>query len=250
MRVMMLQATDFNDMDKMLFLKNMMDHSSNFYAIRNKDSRIVAANDAVARYTGFASSVLMMEQRLRTEDFRCKTAALAECLYAEDNQIFNTPQQLSFIALTCFADNQWYMMYGTKTPLIDASGKAIGLIDNYIDITHNPFFNFSHIFFDEAIAKRDHTIDNQFSYTIVDTLDEFNISQRQLECLFYLLRGKSANEIALVLGLSKRTVETHIENIKFKLQCDNKNKVIEFAIDNGLLNYLPRTLLTSKNKII
>ena len=84
----------------------------------------------------------------------------------------------------------------------------------------------------------------------MDGIEEFDISPRQLECLFYLLRGKSANEIALTLGLSKRTIETHIENIKSKLQCDNKNKLIELAIDKGLLNYLPRTLLTAKNKII
>ena len=204
MGVMMLQARDFDNIDKMLFLKSMMDHSPNYYAIRNRDHRIVAANDVVSRYAGFASSVLMMEQRLRVEDFRCKTAALAKCLYAEDNQIFNMPRQLSFIAFTCFANNQWYMLYGTKTPLIDDSRKLIGLIDNYIDVTHNPLFNFSHILFDKAIVKRHHTVDNQFSYTIVETLDEFDISQRQLECLFYLLRGKSANEIALILRLSKR----------------------------------------------
>lgn len=43
------------------------------------------------------------------------------------------------------------------------------------------------------------------------------LSPRQLECLRWAARGKSASDIACILGISRRTVTFHIENAKAKL---------------------------------
>jgi DNA-binding CsgD family transcriptional regulator len=45
------------------------------------------------------------------------------------------------------------------------------------------------------------------------------LSQRELECIQWLYKGKTVPEIALILNISKRTAEKHILNIKNKLQC-------------------------------
>ena len=50
-------------------------------------------------------------------------------------------------------------------------------------------------------------------------------------------------EIALVLGISVRTVETHFETIKHKLGCCNKSQLIEKAIDSGFLFHIPANFL-------
>lgn len=47
------------------------------------------------------------------------------------------------------------------------------------------------------------------------------ITARETECINWLKKGKTATEIALILGTSKRTVEAHIKSIKAKLQCYN-----------------------------
>ena len=54
-----------------------------------------------------------------------------------------------------------------------------------------------------------------------------NLSCRELEVLEYLLKGFTAGETANQLFLSKRTVESHIENIKNKLNCFSKIELIE-----------------------
>lgn len=61
------------------------------------------------------------------------------------------------------------------------------------------------------------------------------LSKKQEEVLFYLIRGKSAKSIAKIMGISFRTVEDYIQIIKDKLRCNTKNELIDFAISNGCL---------------
>ena len=49
-------------------------------------------------------------------------------------------------------------------------------------------------------------------------------------------------EIAYLMSISPRTVETHIENMKYKLGCYSRSQLIEKAIDNGFLFHVPANL--------
>jgi DNA-binding CsgD family transcriptional regulator len=60
-------------------------------------------------------------------------------------------------------------------------------------------------------------------------------TNRENDVLRLLIRGKTAREIAGALGLSKRTVEHHLENMRGKLQVNSKSELIEKVIDH-LLN--------------
>ena len=67
--------------------------------------------------------------------------------------------------------------------------------------------------------------ENVTSY-IGDDISENYLSKRQLSCAKLLLAGMTQKEIAFHLGLSPRTIETYIENIKLKLHCRNKAALI------------------------
>ncbi len=58
-----------------------------------------------------------------------------------------------------------------------------------------------------------------------------NFSNRELQCIKLLLRGKTSRDIANTLGLSIRTIETYIDNIKFKLAVQTKPELIEKLMD-------------------
>ncbi len=47
----------------------------------------------------------------------------------------------------------------------------------------------------------------------------FNLSSRELDCIRWLLKGKTVPEIAIILDISHRTVEKFILNLKTKLGC-------------------------------
>ncbi len=48
------------------------------------------------------------------------------------------------------------------------------------------------------------------------------LTQREYECLSWLAKGKTQDEIAILLGISLRTVRAHVTQIKEKLQCYNQ----------------------------
>lgn len=47
------------------------------------------------------------------------------------------------------------------------------------------------------------------------------LTKREQECITWYLKGKNSGEIAVILGISRRTIETHIERIKLKFNCRN-----------------------------
>jgi two-component system response regulator FixJ len=60
------------------------------------------------------------------------------------------------------------------------------------------------------------------------------LTPREREILFWTVEGKSCTEIAGLLSISHRTVESHRENIFHKLGMKNKTELIRFAIFHGL----------------
>ncbi len=62
-----------------------------------------------------------------------------------------------------------------------------------------------------------------------------SISKREYQCLFFAAQGKTAKETAKILKISPRTIEIHLQNIKNKLHCKNKARLIEFSIGKHIL---------------
>ena len=66
--------------------------------------------------------------------------------------------------------------------------------------------------------------------------DGMTLTQRQSECLYYILRGYSSKDIGIILDISHRTVDTHRTNLMKKLAVHNIAGLIKFAIKAGLVN--------------
>ena len=64
--------------------------------------------------------------------------------------------------------------------------------------------------------------------------DFSSLSKREKECLKLFLKGKTAQETASLLNISRRTVETYFENIKDKLGCFTKAEILQRYSSNRL----------------
>ena len=62
-----------------------------------------------------------------------------------------------------------------------------------------------------------------------------NITENEIICLLGLLEGETASEIAARLGRSKRTIETHLDHLKQKLDCNSKSELIKKLIAQGFI---------------
>lgn len=64
---------------------------------------------------------------------------------------------------------------------------------------------------------------------------DVKLSFRESQCFYLIVRGKTPKEIAGILGLNTRTVESYIDRIKCKTNTPYKSAFIELAIKNNLI---------------
>ncbi|NBF03694.1 response regulator [Pseudomonas sp. Fl5BN2] len=67
-------------------------------------------------------------------------------------------------------------------------------------------------------------------------IENHNLTARQLEILRLIVRGKSTREIALGLGLSIKTVETHRSQIMKRLQIFDVAGLVLFAVRERIIS--------------
>ena len=102
-----------------------------------------------------------------------------------------------------------------KKPLFNNENLIIGTIFQCHELKENILFN---------LRKHDEKYQIPYvkSYKIGGFDNPFDLSARELECLFCVLRGMTAKRVAEILQLSKRTVEFYISNIKNKFGSCNQ----------------------------
>jgi DNA-binding NarL/FixJ family response regulator len=72
------------------------------------------------------------------------------------------------------------------------------------------------------------------------------LSRREQEVLYLVAEGLTTTQIADQLFTSKRTVETHRQNMLEKTGCKNTAALISYAITHGLLLTLTDTVAERK----
>ncbi|WP_324777849.1 response regulator transcription factor, partial [Ralstonia pickettii] len=61
------------------------------------------------------------------------------------------------------------------------------------------------------------------------------LSEREAEVLAWSARGKTSGEIATILGLSKRTVDFHMDNAREKLGVATRIEAVVRASSSGII---------------
>jgi len=85
-----------------------------------------------------------------------------------------------------------------------------------------------------ATAMLPHTRPLAPKHTAKQTFGGLTVREREVAIL--IAQGKSNQTIADVLVVTKRTVETHIGNIMFKLGCTSRTRIAVWAVDTGLVS--------------
>ncbi|PIE53779.1 MAG: DNA-binding response regulator [Dethiosulfovibrio peptidovorans] len=94
----------------------------------------------------------------------------------------------------------------------------------------------------EALAKAIQTVvsgglylDSEVASVVGEVSPLEDLSPREREVLLYAARGLPSKEVAAVLFISERTVQTHLASIYDKLGAHNKTEAMLLALKNGLL---------------
>lgn len=169
--------------------------------------------------------------------------------------IFNTP---SYVEVFAFGI--------TKHDLIKTANNVVETFMNYVDLLEKFCIYFreaatnlieetknSLVKFDKAV---DSSIFADLNFKNTETYKDFiseiqlnkyslqgihnngSLSKRELECLLWCVKNKTAKQIGKILSLSPRTVEDYLTKIKNKLGCQSKFELIDLARKNWIIKSL------------
>lgn len=103
----------------------------------------------------------------------------------------------------CKVNNEICFFLNHKKPLLSRAGKIIGVFGIAI-----------------PLKRKNGTFSN---------LTLPGLTKRQTECVYYLMKGKTAKEIANILNRSHRTIEKHLDTLKMIWDCNSKSELLEKA---------------------
>ncbi len=65
---------------------------------------------------------------------------------------------------------------------------------------------------------------------------QLHLTSRELECLFWIARGKEAGDIAAILSISPHTIRDYLKSARHKLDCVTSTQAVSKATSLGLIN--------------
>jgi DNA-binding CsgD family transcriptional regulator len=232
---------------ELALLKDVIRQIPGLIIVSDKESKFMLSNDYTAGILGFCkeSDILGLD----AFGIKCNAVECADEFLAQDSHVMQIGDELNLLDIHQYADGGTKILLTKKKPFYQL-GEVAGSICYCTEVQTD--------FFKQITAnliqtdKRYHQMRSttERSYRLCDTLGQDGLSKRESECLFYWTRARTMKEIARMLNISHRTVETYIENIKLKIKCTNRSDMIDYAIANGYLSYIPESVLQNSRSII
>ena len=187
------------------------------------------SNDTQAKSCGFKTGVDVLE----ITDFDLAQSESAKALRKNDLEVMQVRKMRIIPEKTILKNGRFYSGWSYKWPLYSKTNKVMGILG----ISFNTHFGYFHLQAENPSGML--------------------TTERERDCLYYLLRGLSAKGIARILNISHRTVEHHLHAAKIKMDCFSKENLIAKAwelpeIKNRfsleVMSQMPRILHTSRRR--
>ncbi|MBY0463024.1 MAG: helix-turn-helix transcriptional regulator [Alphaproteobacteria bacterium] len=173
-------------------------------------------------------------------DIPCRVSEFANTFIKQDKQTVDSDKKLLTLEIMPFASG-WRSVLVERRARIDEKGSAAGVLLQAIDVSDSAIFK-KCLLLNASDQKIVDTANKIASYILSVEHSPLPLTKQQECCLFLLIRGKCPKKIAGILNISVRTVETHIEAMRYKLGCFSKAQLIEKAIDCGYFYYIPKDM--------
>lgn len=224
-------------------MRSLFDQMPGCWGCKDSNSVFMYANKEYARIIGVKESNHLDIIGRTDFDMPCDTVNCAELFRRQDNTVVTTGKGLRILDIHPFSGKQWKAYIFTKTPLYNLDSQIIGTIFHGVDITNRESLELGSILTRMSSGITNDLLSGQNSFLLTNQFHHIELTDREAECIFFILRGKTAKQIARILMLSHRTVEVYVENLKMKLKAQHRQELIENAIQAGFLNIIPERLL-------
>jgi len=205
---------------------------------RGRDMKYIGCNLLCAQLLGFDSKKDIegienlngySPQQIKHSNPKINVNDVDRTTEKEDETSILGKSQLILDAHLYGKDQEFKVLLTRKVPLLDSSGKIAGCLVHLNEIPQPTLANIHTLINIPNIKISDESFD-ELKYQFQED-QTISLSSRQKQCLKYLTQGRSAKMIAKKMNISSRTVETHIETIKAKMNCANKQELIDKVWD-------------------
>ena len=235
-----------SSIDELMKSSRLLSTLPGYIGLKDHNSRIFLVNNNVAALTGYASPQCFLDKEIFDEDLNCQASELMDEFIEQDQRVFTSKKVVKELIYAQYANGQPYVFYNERYPIVNSQNEVIAIWCAATDITNINIIDFSMAYTQLTDYYLNGKSKRQFIINLSDDsddTDENELSKRQYQCIYYLLRGYSAKQIANQLGISSRTVETHIHRLKVKYQCTSKSQLIETVLSHGFLNTISSRFL-------
>lgn len=205
--------------------------------LKDRQGKYHACNDYAAKQAGFEKE----NDLIGTTDFSCCWKSDALSYQQMDKKVIDEKHPLSFIETIRDTDQNILNALTYKVPFITRSRQTmvfgISLVINSESFIPDILLGMKAPF--DLTTTKIIVSKNKVSNTIKNN----QLTKRQLECLYYLVKGMTAAQIADEIFLSKRTVESYMVILKHKLNCNSRSELINKAWE---FDYIKTKLLADK----
>lgn len=133
-------------------------------------------------------------------------------------------------------DNISLQFLSVKSPWYNDANQIIGILGCSIVLGRHSLANsLSEIRKLGVLDNSNHASSNHASFNLNNLkINNIHLSHRELECLHLTVRGFTAKRVARHLGISYRTVEEYLNNIRLKAGVSSKSDLIELTLNYTL----------------
>lgn len=83
-------------------------------------------------------------------------------------------------------------------------------------------------------------------YYLTGQYSNIYLTEKEAEYAYWLIQGKTAEEIAVIASAKTKTVQSHLENIRKKLGCYKQTQLVKIILEAGIFNVINHALSEKK----
>lgn len=216
-------------------LVSFIENSSNLWAIKDLESRIVYANKANLKEHNLPKN-FNVEGMLDREIPSKPCQELWEEFVRDDLSVIENNKKISGVEISYYGEknyNHAVPHYFEKAPLYDNNNKILGLV-----------YHASRIDTPSLL----HYMNRLNRKTIQFDAPNDTFTKRELEVIFWAQQRLTSKEIAKRLEVCPSTIDSHIKSIYRKANINSNAQLIEYCKHTGLDAYIPANFI--RNGII
>ncbi len=200
-------------------LEQLLNQFNLYVWAKDKSYRYIYVNENYARAAGMDSP----HQMIGKTDDQMPWGDLADDFKRGDLDVLNGASRLNSMEKTDTVVGITDILV-SETQFLDATGKVVGVQGSFVDMTGKQIIK-TPGYYDATLQRY---------YLGIYELGDIYFTLLQLEIFKHFVQGKTAAHVAEIMGVSPKTIESHIIYIKRKFGVSTKSELMKIATQYGL----------------